>query len=144
MSSPAPPEGSAAADLLRRIAAASDGLLYSSESDRPFEPFFRPAERVPDALDPRSFAALVGAAPDDPAEEVSLERFLAPHIQYVSPADTRAWERLPRYVALRDLLTTELGDVRVFRIGRVQVRCHAVGRDRAGNLLGVETVAIET
>jgi hypothetical protein len=142
MTAPAP--DSDAARRLRQIEVAVEGLLYSSESDRPFEPFFRPAAVVPADLDARTFSRIVDAGPDDPVEERPFHRFLERHIDTIDPADSAAWQRLPRYEALRRLLLDGLGDVRFFRIGRVQVRCFAVGRDPAGNLLGVETVAIET
>jgi len=130
--------------LRQQLEEAADGLVYSSESDRPFHFFFRPAAELPPDLTARSFAALVGAAPTDPAEEWSIDRFLAPHIEYVEPIDRVAWERLPRYDTLKRLLQRELRNVRVFRVGTVQVRCYAVGRDAAGNLVGLETVAVET
>lgn len=130
--------------LRQQLEEAADGLVYSSESDRPFHFFFRPAETLPPDLTAQSFARLVGAAPGDPAEEWSIDRFLAPHIEYVEPIDRLAWERLPRYDALKRLLQRELRNVRVFRVGAVQVGCYAVGRDTAGNLVGLKTVAVET
>jgi hypothetical protein len=130
--------------LLGRLAAAAEGLVYSSESDRPFETFFLPADRVPEALTPERFAAAAGAAPDEPAEEWTLDRFFLPHIECVEPVDAYAWARLPRYDALKRMLQQQLRGTRVFRVGRVQVRCYAVGRDAAGHLLGLQTVAVET
>jgi hypothetical protein len=136
-------DGGSGAGLLRRLEEASRGLVYSSESDRPFEPYLLPASRVPADPTPAAFAAAVGA-PGAPAEEVSLDRFLAPHIEQVEPVDRLAWERLPRYDALKRLLASSLRDVRVFRIGRVEIDCFAVGRDEVGNLVGLRTVAVET
>jgi hypothetical protein len=130
--------------LHQQLESAAEGLVYSSESDRPFTVFFRAAAELPADLTARSFATLVGAAPGAPAEEWTLDRFLANHIEYVEPVDRLAWERLPRYDALKRLLLRELRNVRVFRVGEVQVRCFAVGRDGAGNLVGLETVAVET
>jgi hypothetical protein len=141
--------GSSPGTLLSRLAEASDGLVYSSESDRPFRVFNLPAERMAGTgagwpVDGRTFAALVGAEPDEPVEERSLDDFFFPHIECVEPVDRQAWERLPRYDALKALLIRELEAVRVIRIGRVQVRCYLVGRDADGGISGLETVAIET
>jgi hypothetical protein len=135
----------ATADLLERLAAAVEGLVYSSESDRPFEVFFLPAAAVPEPLTGEAFAAALALdAAGAPIEEWSLDRLLRRHIEYVEPADRVAWERLPRYDALKRLLAGALRDLRVFRIGRVQIDCFALGRDAAGNLVGLRTVAIET
>jgi hypothetical protein len=126
------------------LAAAINGLVYSSESDRPFAVFFREGAAADGPLDAARVAALAGAAEDDVVEEQTLDRFFARHIDMVDPLDRLARERLPRYEALKRLLTERLSDVRVYRIGRVRIRCLAVGRDDAGNVVGVETVAIET
>jgi hypothetical protein len=131
-------------ELVGLLEEASRGLVYSSESDRPFHVFALPAQALPAELTARRFAALVGADDGDPVEEWTLDRFFLPHIECVEPVDRLAWERLPRYDALKRLLVSRLADVRVFRVGQVQIRCFAVGRDAAGNLIGLETVAIET
>jgi hypothetical protein len=135
--------GGAAGEILRDLETATSGLLYSSESDRPFH-LFQHDNPVPDPLTAEAFAALVGADPGDPIEEWTIDRFFLPHIELVHPLDQAAWARVPRYDALKNLLRSRLRDVRVFRVGRVQVRCFVVGRDPEGKLVGLETVAVET
>ncbi|CAN5760049.1 hypothetical protein BH23GEM3_BH23GEM3_00380 [soil metagenome] len=135
--------GSNASELLQELGAAVRGLVYSSESDRPFDVFLLAGAAAAGPLTPQGFAEIIGADSDEVGEE-TLDRFLSRHIEMVDPLDAAAWERLPRYDALKRLLRERLHDVRVFRIGSVQVRCFAVGRDAAGNLAGIETVAIET
>jgi hypothetical protein len=135
--------------LAARLEAAADGLVYSSESDRPFVGFHLPAARLAAAgaawpLNAAAFAALMGAAADEPAEERSLDDFFSRHIECVEPVDGVAWARLPRYEALKALLRRELRAPRVFRIGRVAVRCFVVGAAADGGLAGLETVAVET
>jgi hypothetical protein len=132
------------AALLRRVAALAEGLVYSSESDRPLLPFHRAAAAVPIPLTPRAFTAMLGADADEPVEEWTLERFFLRHIECAAPEDEIASARLPRYDALRSLMQRELRDARVFRVGRVQVRCYVVGLDAGGDLIGLETVSIET
>ena len=46
--------------------------------------------------------------------------------------------------ALRALLASSLREVRVFRVGRDEIDCYAVGDDGAGNRDGLRTVAVET
>jgi hypothetical protein len=133
-------------DVLRiELEQAADGLVYSSESDRPFT-FVRLAGVTTPigSLTPAAVAAAAGS-PGARAEELSLSRFLAPHLSQYDPADVRAGALIPRYEALRDLLTTRLGRVRVFRLGAIEIRCLVLGNDpRTGELAGVETVAVET
>ena len=134
-------------DLTRRLADAAEGLTYASESDRSFTPFFLPAERLAGAawpLSPERFAATIAVDPREPAEEADLDEFLARHIGRVDPADEQAVELRPRYERLAAMLREALADLRVIRVGSVEVRCYLVGRDPDGNVAGLETVAVET
>lgn len=123
-----------------RLEAAAQGLVYLSEGDAPFE-FVElgPA----DALTPQSFAALAGS-PGAPVEEVTLDRFFAGHVEESDPDDPTAQSLVPRYRALRDALRESLSEVRVFRVGRMELRCYAVGRTSAGTVAGLVTTAWET
>lgn len=127
-----------------RLEAASAGLLFSTESDRPFV-FVRLASHVPvGSLTPAAVAVLVGA-PGAKAGEWPLERFLARHVARVDPMDARATSLIPRYEALDEALTLALGTVRVFRVGEVEIRVLALGNEpETGELVGLETVAVET
>jgi nuclease A inhibitor-like protein len=140
------PEPTASPDpaLRARLESAAEGLVYTSESDRPFEWFFLPggAAGWPYGVD--EFARRLGAAPGEKREERSLEHFLARHIETSDPYDVEAQRIRPRYEALHQVLEESLGEVRVFRLGTMEVRCYAVGGDGRGNLAGLRTIAIET
>jgi Nuclease A inhibitor-like protein len=136
-----PPQPDAA--LRARLEQAADGLLYTSESDYPFEfVFFPGAGDTPPGVD--AFAVAAGAAPDAPRQERTLERFFAPHVERSDPADAESQRLRPRYEALRELLRTELRGTTVYRIGEVEIQCYVVGGDGHGNLAGLRTVAVET
>lgn len=131
-------------DMLRqRLEAAAEGLLYTSESDRPFEWFLLPggAAGWPYSVDEFARRAALAAGP---LEERGLDRFFAPHIENTDPADTQTQALRPRYEALKEALRTELREVRVFRAGKIEVQCFVVGDDGAGSLAGLRTVAVET
>jgi hypothetical protein len=51
---------------------------------------------------------------------------------------------VPRYRKLRETVRQVLRNPQVFRVGRIAIDCYIVGYDRAGNLVGLRTVAIET
>ncbi len=126
-----------------RLEAAAEGLLFLSESESPFEyvelPGEPPAELTPDAV-----RAALGEPEDTPVAELTLDRFLAGHIEEADPADPVAQEQVARFQALKQALTTHLADVRVFRVGDVQVRYHALGRTPDGRIAGLAASALET
>ncbi|HET9426216.1 MAG TPA: nuclease A inhibitor family protein [Gemmatimonadaceae bacterium] len=132
-------------DALRdRLELAAEGLLFSTESDRPFEFIRLGAREAVESLTPARVAEMVGR-PDDRAAEWPLSRFLARHIERADVHDARAQALVPRYEDLESALRTALGTIRVFRIGAVEIQVLAIGNDPAtGELAGLATVAVET
>jgi len=139
------PEPTATPDpsLRARIESAAQGLLYTSESDEPFDWFFLPGGAAGWPYGPEEFARRAGLAADGP-EERTLDRFLAPHIEKSDPADAATQALRPRFAALRQALRESVSEVRVFRLGQTQIHCYAVGDDGRGNLAGLHTIAVET
>ena len=131
------------ADLRAELERACADLVYSSESDRPFEFFSVPfAGTHPPSIE--EFRTLLGLDPKTVVEARELMEFLARHLATVDPSDTRAIELRPRYEALLKLLTHRLDGVKVFRVGKIAIDCYIVGRAAPGTLAGLKTVAIET
>ena len=133
-------------DTLRAtLEGAAKGLLYGSESDRPFE-FVRFPEdrRSVAALSPTDVALLIGAA-GARASEMSAARYLEQHTTSFDQADPRNVELAPRYRALAATLRKSFPILRVFRVGEVEILVVALGNDReTGELAGLSTVAVET
>ncbi len=140
MSHPSPSPDPA---LRERLERAAEGLVYSSESDRPFEFFFLPGggDAPPG---PQAFARLVRAGAETHVEERDLDHFFARHAETSDPYDLEAQRIRPRYEALRETLRTSLHGATVYRLGKIEVACSVVGGDGRGNLAGLRTVAVET
>jgi hypothetical protein len=132
-------------ELRVTLERATEGLVYSSESDRPFTFVRFEGASVPvTELTADTIAAIADSLGAN-ATELSLDELLARHIDRVDVLDVESQRLIPRYEALRDTLRRTLGTVRVFRLGVTEVRCLVVGNDPGtGELAGVETVAIET
>jgi hypothetical protein len=111
---------------------ASEGLLYPSESDAPFEPFSWPAggKRLT-----QSRVAVLAGKRKARVEEVPVEEF------FHELDDT---DDGPRFRKLEESLRAILGDVRVFRVGEIKVAIYLVGRTSDGNWVGLRTESIET
>jgi hypothetical protein len=130
--------------LREELERASSALVYSSESDRPFE-FFAlkyPGKRTTPGV--AEFAWLVDAAPQAPVEVLSLENFFARHTTTSDPYDGEAQRIRPRYEELARLLVRRLRDVKVYRVGAGEITCYVAGLDAQGNLAGLKTIAVET
>jgi hypothetical protein len=135
--------GSVDPGLQHELERASSDLVYSSESDRPFEFFSIPLpgrSAPPSAPD---FARLIGRRDGERAEEKSLVDFFARHTATSDPYDSDAQRIRPRYEELMRTISTRLRGVRVYRLGGTEVECYIAGLDTHGNLAGLRTVAIE-
>jgi hypothetical protein len=130
--------------LQQELERASSGLVYSSESDRPFEFFSLSYAGRSSAPPAAEFAKLVGAKEGTLVEQRSLTDFFARHTATSDPYDSETQKIRPRYEALMRLLSTRLRDARVYRLGKIEIQCFITGLDGAGNLAGLKTVAIET
>ena len=134
------------ADALRaRLESAAEGLVYSSESDRPFEFVRFPGANIPLAdLTPDEVAMITDSLGAN-VTEITLDELLARHIERVDMQDVEARRLIARYEALRDTLRQSFRAVRVFRLGATEVRCLVLGNDpETGELAGLETIAVET
>jgi len=127
-----------------RIERAAEGLVYSSDTGRPFE--FRRFTGIVipvTQLSATELASLAGARGGD-VRELTLEEFLARHIERADVQDAEAQRLVPQFEALRDVIRASLDDVRVVRHLGVEVRWIALGNDPStGEIAGVETVAAE-
>jgi hypothetical protein len=130
--------------LREELERASAGLVYSSESDRPFEFFSFPYAGRSSPPQAAEFAKLVAAKNGIPAEQRSLTDFFARHTATSDPYDSGAQKIRPRYEALIRVLSTRLRNARVYRLGKIEIQCYIAGLDGEGNLAGLKTVAIET
>jgi hypothetical protein len=136
-------ENAAERGVRARLEAAADGLLFISESESPFEYVELPggASR---ALTPDAVRAALGEPRTTPVAELTLDRFLAGHIEEADPADPVSQANVARFRALRRALTDTLAEVKVFRVGEVQVRYYALGRAPDGSAAGLVASALET
>lgn len=128
--------------LRETLEHASEGLLYLSEGEAPFAFVELPTPASP--LTPESFRSLLGAPADAPVAETTLDNFFRPMIEGVDPADAAVQALVPRYRALKETLAQALPDVRVFRVGTVEISCYLVGTAPDGALAGLATTAYET
>jgi hypothetical protein len=129
-------------DAIReRIERAAEGLVYSASSRRPFEFHRFPGIMIPvTRLSAKELASLAGARGGD-VHEVTLDAFLARHIEPADSPESESERLVARYEMLRDAIRESLDDVRVVRHFGVEVRCLVLGNDPAtGEIVGVGTV----
>jgi hypothetical protein len=110
--------------ILKELGKASLGCLYMSESDYPFE-LIRWEDRA--ELASAFICGVAGEATDCPIQETDCDTFLG-----------------GRYQKLAQLLKANLSDLRVYKVGRINMPVYIVGRSPEGNWLGLSTRVVQT
>jgi hypothetical protein len=127
--------------LLADLGRATEGLLYMSESDYPLQTF---RWAGPPEITPARLREAAGRGPDAPVEACDFDRFFGVaggEQEWKGPAEVAA---AGQYQALVRLMKENLSDLRVYRVGEINIAVFVVGRSRSGDWIGVSTQAVET
>ena len=126
--------------LMEELREATRGLTHMSESDYPFEVFnWGAAEPTEEFL-----RGLTGEPADAKVETRTPEDFFR-----VSTSEAE-WKNVAMLGSARSiqrvlfLLVQNLSDLKVYRVGVINIPVYVVGRSASGNWLGVSTRAVET
>jgi Nuclease A inhibitor-like protein len=128
-------------DILVELKRQTEGLLFMSESDYPFETVYW--KGLPE-VSKQFLLGLTGQAADAPVEILSPDDFFRVAMSEESWRAEEGRAEAKSYRALVELLTKSLDDVKVYRVGRISMPVYIVGRNWTGNWLGVSTVVVET
>lgn len=129
-------------EILSELARAAEGLLMMSESDHPLEPFS--LEATAGGPGHSRLRELAGATADARVEVTTPEKFFA------VAAGEQAWKgeaelaTARRFRRLLRVLETGLSDLRVYRVGEINVAVYVLGRSPSGGWLGLSTRVVET
>jgi hypothetical protein len=129
-------------ELQEAIAKATDGLVFTSESDYPVVPHIvrgGAATRLKRGEFPK------GLCPEgESCSTQDVSRFFKPATEtkdWFGPEET---ERAERFKALVTLLRANLTALRVYRVGKTTIEAYVLGRSADGDLAGVRTTVVET
>lgn len=112
-------------EILTQLEEKTAGQYFMSESDYPFEILNWGTSEINEDF----LLSVPSEQPGGPVEERSFDAF---HQKYGS-----------RHPAL-DVIKDNLTDVKVYRVGRINIGVHVIGRSPEGNWLGISTRSVET
>ena len=132
-------------NLPAKLKEASDGLLYTSETDAPFEPFvWQREDKPPIDFTSSNVLKFAGSQPDVKIEEKTLDDFFARLTEIQDWYEDEEKAGVEKFVKLKEMLAANLKNIKVFRVGTVQIDIYIAGIDADGNLAGLKTKAVET
>lgn len=128
-------------DLAKQTEKAAEGLYYISETDAEIMPFVgKPAE----AVTKEAILNQTGNAADSPVEERNFSEFFARLTTIEDWFGDEEKATAQKFERLEKLLEKNLKDLKVFKIGKIELDVYVVGLDAENILSGVKTKAVET
>ncbi len=126
-----------------QLQSALSGLLYRSESDYPLEMIHW--ARVSDKQVDEEFILLqLGLDAGEKIEEQDAQKFLDECCQMQDWFSESERSMVQNFQILRGLLKQNLRNMRLFRIGELEVTVLLVGEDKNSDLSGFKTTSVET
>ncbi|HVF44867.1 MAG TPA: nuclease A inhibitor family protein, partial [Pyrinomonadaceae bacterium] len=118
--------------LIEELREATRGLLFVSESDHPFEVFvWGRAETT------REFVrGQARAGPSATVETRGAREFFRAALSEPDWKGDAELAAARRFQALLRLLETSLADLKVYRVGSVDIKVYVAGRAPSGNFVG--------
>jgi Nuclease A inhibitor-like protein len=126
--------------LLDTLKQASQGMLYTSESDYPFDVFSWKTH----TLTPEQVLVETKHPENTPVQAWSLDKFFAPTLEEKDWYGPKEKEIVAQYQRLVRTLQTTLSDIQVYRVGKIELDVYIVGKTPEGSLAGLSTKVVET
>ena len=127
--------------MKQTLTSLTKDLIYISETDAEIVPFVLGKAREVTA---KEMLEQLGRPADTPVETVNAEAFFARLTAIKDWFGPRETQRAKRFAELKQYLDEEFNDLKVFKIGKIQIDIYVVGTDKVGSLGGVRTNAVET
>ena len=127
-------------ELIERLKQASDGLLWLSESDYPFEViYWETVDNIKSKL-----LQVTSCTPETTIEVRELDKFFSKAVEEEDWYEEEEMTKCKRYRELVKLLKTHLTDIKVYRVGEVEVNCYILGKTESNAIAGISTISVET
>jgi Nuclease A inhibitor-like protein len=117
----------------------TEGLLYMSETDAPLK-YLELDEEAARQWPPQTaaqFLEMIGEEPNTPLRESPPEKFFE---ELLGGND----ESEDQVKALRKAFVDDLENVRLYRVGEIEIEIYLLGKDDSGKVCGLQTLSVET
>lgn len=128
-------------EIIEDLKRATEGLLFMSESDYPFEAVYW--RGLPDVSE-KYLRSTAGVADDASVEVVGVKDFFSVATSEERWAAQATHDEAEKYRRLVRIIEENLEDPKVYRVGSVNIAVYVVGRSGTGDWLGVSTRVVET
>jgi len=128
-------------DFAVQVKKAVDNLYYISETDAEILPF---SGKKAEVVNAQEMLSQIGKAANSPIEEKKFTEFFARLTELHDWFGDEEKTTAQKFGDLKILLEKNLKDLKVFKIGKIQIDIYVVGLNAESNLTGIQTKAVET
>ena len=128
------------AEIIDRLKQATTDLLWSSESDYPFEVVTW--ELGTELTSSDLFSNIYDT--DLAIESITLTDLFEPVLMIEDWYEQTELDLVDRYTTLLDSIGNDLSEVQVFRVGEVEIDIYIIGKTPTGEIVGLKTRSVET
>ena len=127
-------------ELVNQLSKASQGLLWLSESDYPFETiYWENVDNIEEKL-----LEVTNSIGHTMLQVRELDKFFQGVTEEKDWYNDEEMAECKRYQELVKLLKTHLRDIKVYRVGEVEVSCYILGKTENNAIAGLSTISVET
>ncbi|MEH1803528.1 MAG: nuclease A inhibitor family protein [Nostoc sp.] len=130
-------------EITEKLKQASDGLLMISESEYPFEAFLW-SNQAQEPMTAQKLLQLTGHSLETSIEEVELDYVFRNCAEEKEWHDEIQKQNVPKFKSLVKILQDTFTDIKVYRIGTINIDVYIVGKTPSGDLAGISTKVVET
>ena len=127
--------------IIEQLQQASQGLLWLSESDYPFEIVYWQEEN---STIKQKLLQNSHDEPNKTLETITLEKFFKRATCKQDWQNQTEKEEVDRYQNLVQLLQEKLTEITVYRVGETEIDIYILGKTESGAICGLSTKVIET
>ncbi len=130
-------------EIFEQLNEAAKGLEWMSESDYSFEAFiWEFGEKI--SLDNEVVLKITKHSLDTPIKVIEFDSFFRGAITCEDWYDSEEADTVKRYQELVRIIKQYLSDLKVFKLGEIEIDVYIIGKTNTGDYAGLATVSIET
>ncbi|MFN6471749.1 MAG: nuclease A inhibitor family protein [Nostoc sp. SerVER01] len=129
-------------EITEILKQSSADLLMMSESDYPFEVVLWTGSV--DSLTTQKLLQLTNHPQDSQVEEVGLDYFFRNCAYEQEWHDEQQKQNAKKFQILVQTLKNNLNEIKVYRIGTINIDVYILGKTSSGDLVGLATKVVET
>jgi hypothetical protein len=126
--------------ILQRLQELVQRLYFMSESDYPLEVVYVEAE----ALTDKKVRELAGALEEAGIETVDLSYFFRNMTKVADETDEASRQKAEGFQALQAYMEQHLDNIRVYRVGSIEITVLTLGAVTEGGYVGFRTTVVES